>query len=314
MARRISIFTPDFDAAYWQVIGDFVLDAVTEAQPHTPYQVRELLTITARHVLYCWQTLGLPLERTTIFQRGVIAEYIERGCPNLTPGSRGCRRAQLFRMAEVLVPDVMPPRPGPIPAAEPAHPYTPAELISLRSWARGQTTGRKRRDCLTLLALSIGTGLSATEIGLIKARHIVVDEDGVLVVVEGQRNRTVPVLTQWGDVLIEAAAEVDPESYLFCPAHIPGAKNLVTNFINGTHGVEIRPNTHRMRATWIASHMAAGTPLVPLMEAAGVQSLEAFTRYLRFLPAVDPAHARRRLHEGRDPQLNQHASALGGAS
>lgn len=90
---------PDFDAAYWKVIGEFVRNAVSEAQPHTPYEVRELLTITARHTLYCWQTLGLPLERVVVFQRGVIAEYIDRDCPNLTPGSRGTRRAQLFSLA-----------------------------------------------------------------------------------------------------------------------------------------------------------------------------------------------------------------------
>ena len=44
-----------------------------------------------------------------------------------------------------------------------------------------------------------------------------------------------------------------------------------------------------MRATWIVTHLTAGSPVKALVEAAGVDSLEALTRYLRFVPDADVA-------------------------
>lgn len=41
-----------------------------------------------------------------------------------------------------------------------------------------------------------------------------------------------------------------------------------------------------MRSTWLVQQMAARAPLPALVEAAGVDSLEALTRYLQFVPAV----------------------------
>ncbi|MEI2715396.1 MAG: hypothetical protein V9E98_00015 [Candidatus Nanopelagicales bacterium] len=42
-----------------------------------------------------------------------------------------------------------------------------------------------------------------------------------------------------------------------------------------------------MRVTWIVGHLAAGSPVKALMQAAGVDSLEALNRYLRFVPDAD---------------------------
>jgi hypothetical protein len=41
-----------------------------------------------------------------------------------------------------------------------------------------------------------------------------------------------------------------------------------------------------MRTTWIVNHLQRGTPVKPLMRAAGVESLEAFTRYVDFLRSL----------------------------
>jgi hypothetical protein len=44
-----------------------------------------------------------------------------------------------------------------------------------------------------------------------------------------------------------------------------------------------------MRSTWLVQQMAACVPLTALVEAAGVDSLEALTRYLAFVPAAPTA-------------------------
>lgn len=45
-----------------------------------------------------------PLERVVVFSRDVISEYIQHGCPSLTPTSGGTMRSRLLRVSEALLP------------------------------------------------------------------------------------------------------------------------------------------------------------------------------------------------------------------
>jgi len=292
--------------SYWQVIEAFVRDAVTDAQPSTVYSAQNLLSVTARHVLWCWQTAGLALERKAVFDRLVIEEFIAHGCPTLSPASKGNRRSQLLRMSEALLgPEGSPPRLAPLPPSEPVRPYSSSELVALRSWAAGQSTPTKRRDAATLLALGAGAGLAVEDIAELTAGMVTVDDAGVLLAVPGRRPRLVPVLAAWEVPIIEAADVVPPDRPLFRERRTtPNKKNFASNFVDCSAGVGIKPSVQRLRATWIVHHLAASTPVIPLMAAAGVESLEALTRYLRFVPGVDPSEARRLLRG----QLRDHRS------
>jgi len=296
VARRIAHFTPDVDPAYWRVTESFVRGCVTDAAPATPYSASGLLHATSRFVLWTWQTAGLELDRAVVFSRPVISEYIECGCDTKSPASRGNQRSQLLRMAEALLgPEAAPPRLPPLPASNPVAPYSAADLITFCSWADGQTTTRRRQDCRVLLALAAGAGLSAHEIAALRTTHVRCDESGVLLAVAGSRARIVPVLHDWETSLVDAVNALSPDVPMFRPGHTGTPKNLTTNFLTKCNGVGARPQTQRLRATWIVTHLTACTPVVPFMGAAGVQSLEALTRYLRFVPGVDPALARERL-------------------
>ncbi len=296
VTRRIQNFTPDMPERYWSVIETFVRAVVTDAQPATPYTAGSLLSSTAHHVLWCWQTAGLDLSRRSVFDRWAIEEYITRGCPTLSPASRGNRRSQLLRVAEALLgPEGSPGRLAPLPPSDPVRPYSPPELAALRSWAAGQATPTRRRDAATLLALGAGAGLAVEDIAGLTAGMVGVDEVGVLIAVPGRRARLVPVLADWEGSLVEAARSVAPDRPLFGQRRTTGNKNCVSNFVGKSSGVGPKPSVQRLRATWIVHHLAVRTPVVPFMAAAGVQSLEALTRYLRFVPGVDPAEARQAL-------------------
>ncbi|MHB8220590.1 MAG: hypothetical protein ACYDHU_09775 [Acidimicrobiales bacterium] len=303
MARQIRQFTPDMPERYWAVIGTFVRSAVTEAEAHTPYRPHSLLSTVSRHVLWCWQTAGLELDRGVVFDRLVIEEYIVKGCPTLTPSSRGNRRSRLLRVAETLLgPEGSPARLTPLPPSDPVRPYSASEMTALRSWAQGQATPTRRRDAATLLALGAGAGLAAEDITGLTAGMVAVDEEGVLLAVPGRRARLVPVLADWEPPIVDAARAIPPERLLFCEGRTTTCRSFASNFVDKTAGVGIKPQTQRLRATWIVHHLAARTPVVPFMAAAGVGSLEALTRYLRFVPGMDPAEARRalrgQLHSG----------------
>jgi len=296
VARQIREFTPDIPERYWHVIETFVRAAVAEAQPKTCYTANNLLSSVSRHVLWCWQTAGLALERRVVFDRLVIEESIMKGCPTLSPSSRGNRRSQLLRVAEVLLgPEGSPARLAPLPPSDPVHPYSVAELAAMRSWALGQVTPARRRDAATLLALGAGAGLAAKDIDRLTSGMVVVDTEGVLLAVPGRRARIVPVLAEWEAPLIEAARAIAPERPLFCENRTTVHRTFISNFVDRTAGVGIKPSSQRLRATWIVHHLAARTPVVPFMAAAGVLSLEALTRYLRFVPGIDAGEARRAL-------------------
>jgi hypothetical protein len=115
------------------------------------------------------------------------------------------------------------------------------------------------------------------------------DDDGVLLEVPGPRARIVPVLATWEDSLIAfaTAPPLKKDQYLFRPQRATAAENTVCNFVDKTRPGPLKPTPQRMRVTWIVTHLQAGSPLKPLLMAAGLDSLEALTRYLAYVPDID---------------------------
>ncbi len=289
MAAIIANYTPDLPADEWAIIGDFVRAAVTDCDCRTPYSATDLLIASARHVHWCVFSAGLPLERESVFHREVIAEYAARGCPQLARASAGNIRSRLLRMSELLLPPATrTAKLAAMPPSAPTVPYSITDQVALRSWATGQITQYQVVNCHVLLALGLGAGLSSAEVGGVQAGHLHVDADGVLVEVVGKRSRLVPVLAEWESVLIDAAdAAMRPDLYVFRPQRDKVHRNFVSHFVDKTNIGRVRPSLQRMRATWIVTHLTAGSPVKALVEAVGVDSLEALTRYLRYVPDAD---------------------------
>jgi len=276
------VYSPSLDATVWAEIADFTLASVADTVDALPYDTADLNSATTRLVSWCWETAGLPLERQIVFRRDTIARFISVGCPELKAASRGNLRSQLLRMSEILT-QTAPRRLKALPPSDPSAPYSAEEIVSMRSWASNQSTSGRRANAGVLLALGAGAGLSASEIGELRVGEIQVDELGVLVNVTGSRARSVPVLREWEEALIERVTSADPGKYAFRENHTTFYPNLISNFVDRGHPTRVRLTTQRLRATWIVHHLDAGAPVGALVEAAGVESLEAFSRYLRFI-------------------------------
>jgi integrase len=297
-SRPKSTRSPYLDLAVWIEVRQFVLDAVADSADGIPYTAAELKVAASRLASWTWQTAGLPLERSVVFRRDVVARFIAVGCPTLKPASRGNLRSQLLRMSEALLdPREVPRRLAALEPSEPAAPYSSAELISLRSWASTQTTPARRANAWVLLATGAGAGLAASEIGQLRVRDIAVDEGGVLLQITGERPRAVPVLRDWEQVLVDRTRALGPERFAFRENHGVYYPNLIANFIDRSQVVGVKPQSQRLRATWIVRHLEAATPVVPLMRAAGIESLEALTRYVRFVRDGDETEVRARLRD-----------------
>lgn len=288
-------FEPNVDRLAWFAVREFVTSAVNDCAGRTPYGARDLKVAAVRLAVWSWQTAGLPLERDIVFNRDVIARFIAIGCPNYKPAVRGNYRSQLLRMSEALLTSRVQRRLSPLPPSDPTAPYSEREIRSLRSWAAAQSTFARRANAEVLLAAGAGAGLSASELGDLRVADIQVDDYGVLLKITGERSREVPVLREWEAGLIDRVKTMAPERFAFRENHATFYPNLVTNFINRSRVVGVRPQSQRLRSTWIVHHLEIATPASILMKAAGVDSLEALNRYIRFAANVDDVTARRLL-------------------
>jgi len=176
------------------------------------------------------------------------------------------------------------------------------ELIAEGGMADSQASS----IALMLLALGLGAGLSNAEIVEVRSCHLHVDDEGALIEVVGNRPRVVPVLALWEQPLLDyaQARPLSPQQYLFRPLRTTVDDHTIGNFVDKTRPGHVKPTAQRMRVTWIVTHLIAGTPLKPLIDAAGVDSLEALTRYLKFIPGKDLSDVRaqfRSANTGTDP-------------
>jgi hypothetical protein len=76
---------------YWDVIGTFITDAVTETATASGRPERSLYPAAVAFVLWCWQSRGTPLERHRIFRRATVEEFIHLAMTRFTNGSRATR-------------------------------------------------------------------------------------------------------------------------------------------------------------------------------------------------------------------------------
>jgi integrase len=275
-------------------IEEFASAAAVDAAPSTAYDERSLRKAAALLARWAWQSAGLPLDREVIFARQVIGRFASVGLTQYSEAGQGNIRSQLLRMGEALLgPRLAPVRLAPLGPAEPTAPYSLSEVTSLRSWALCQSTTARRANADVLLALGLGAGLSASEIGNVRVCDIAVDDEGVILNVTGTRSRSVPVLRAWERALIERTLTLRPDQWAFRENHTENYPNLISNFVARSGTSTVLPQSQRLRSTWLVGHLTNGTPVIPLMQAAGVESLEALTRYVRFVPVHDVPESRR---------------------
>ncbi|MFF1876602.1 hypothetical protein [Leifsonia sp. NPDC058230] len=262
---------------------EFAVAVVDQAVAHTTYDRSELLRAVSALVLWS-NANSVAIELEKVFARDNIVAHIEGGLTGFGQGTRTNRRSQLLRVAEALLEPSLAPRALPaLAASDPTMPYTEEEQAALLEWARKEKRARRGDDAMVLLALGFGAGLSAQEVMNVRAGDVEVTDGAVMVYVREGRVRVVPVLRRWETALGRRAAALKAEEYLFKPGRDGAGKNLISNFVAKARVDGVHAQTQRMRSTWLVQQMAACTPLPELIDAAGVDSLEALTRYLGFV-------------------------------
>lgn len=283
----------------WNRIADFTraVAADTQTRHGNRFNTRDLMGALAHHVHWVTDAACLPLDRSVVFHRDVIEDYIAHGTPTLSPGSRTTRRSFLLRAAEAVLPDdERVARLHPHHKDAPARPYSEFEQRALRSWAVGQTTAQRRLDCHTILALGLGAGLGTSDMLSLRAEQIDVDDQGVVIhVTRPGVERDVPVLAAWEQPLINVLAARGLDDWVVGVRRAGVYKNWMTQFLRRAlpeRGVTVE--IARLRNTWLVHHITAGTPLGPLAFAAGLETFRTIEKVLRYVP--QPSHDEARAH------------------
>jgi integrase len=288
-------YAPKIPTDHWEAIGDFVRACMVDTNPSAMNTARHAIGTVTKLVHWAWQ-LGYELDRNVIFERFVIEEFITVGCPKTwSEGTRRNARAQLFTVGSVLIgPSANIRRLTPLGGDSPSRPYDANEIVALRSWAKSQTTPRRRRAATMLLALALGAGLKVEDLVPLRVRDIAVTDGFVVVNVTGKHPRQVTVMAEWESDLLEAISQLSPETYVFMESRkgTISTKNMINSFLSYPNG-GVKPNSQRMRATWVVYHLTNATPLKLLLKAAGITTAHALVRFTVFVPEVDDVEARR---------------------
>lgn len=264
----------------------FVDSVTTASDSRTPY-TRTEVALVLRLIAEWSSARGCELTTESVLSRNNIITFINEGLRDRAAATRADYRSKLLRVAEAMLsPDLAPRRLDSLPASDPSAPYSTDDQAALLVWSRRGPKSR-RDDARVLLALGLGAGLSAQEIMQVRASDVITSTSGLLCVrVRDGRRRMVPVMRKWEKALASRASMLTGEDFVFIPGRMGCGKNLISNFV-ARGDCEVHVQTQRLRSTWLVAQMTACSPLPALIEAAGVDSLEALTRFLPFVAKLD---------------------------
>lgn len=286
VAAIIKNFTPMMPKRLWNdAVAEFTRSAVTDFAPNSSAEASIYMSVVSRLASWTVEVACNPLERRVVFDGRQIEAYVSRGLTGRSPSKTRAVRLQLLRIAaELQTFDPDRRDAGKQPRIDPFAPYTSAEIVRLRSQGNTRSTPLRRHNWMTLLALGAGCALNTTEIVGLLVEDIELAAGAIRVHVRGKRARSVICLADWeaeiGNLLMSPLVS----THLFVKTERPQHPPMyVGRFINTVAKRGERFTVERLRSTWIAGHLQAGTDPVALMHAVGVKSFSTFERLVPYI-------------------------------
>lgn len=129
---------------------------------------------------------------------------------------------------------------------------TQRETDAMWDWALGQRSGMQRRRALVYLTLGLGAGLQVKDIGGLRVRHILFEQDRILVGAPRSRYlRVVPVNPPWDDFLRHAADDLTPDDLVLMPGlDIEPRRAMQRFYCTMRYQGTAVPSLPRLNRTW----------------------------------------------------------------
>lgn len=272
--------TPDA----WVVVRPFVVESATGLGLAAGAGAMRVVRVLAR--LAAWAVgEGLVLDPEVVLDPDTVERFIAVGLAD--DPSRATYRATLRRVGPLLTKKApWEAKPAPVARGNVAPPYSDRELDRLRAAAIAQPTPGKVRGARAMLALGAGAGLDGRWVARVTADDVSERQGIVLVRVAEPAARIVPVLARWEHEVLALAATAGGD---FLVGGRSTARNragaLAASLVVGNGNPHF--SASRLRSTWLVTHLAMGTRLPELAQAAGLQGVTVLSDLLPFVSTLD---------------------------
>jgi len=261
----------------------FARELVAAAGPLTPARAKALVFAASRLAAFA-EAVGLELVAERVLCEATVERFVLEGCGGFSPATRRTVRSNLRSLARALERH---PQPAPValPRERAKAPYSPAQIDGFLRLAACQPTVARRMHAGALVCLGAGAGIITSELRHVRGSDVVARASGVLVIVAGPRERSVPLLERYHERLLEAAAFAG-EGYL-TGGRDPGRRNLtdaLTAALSTDPGLP-RLESGRLRSTWLCE-CARRIGLGAFMHAAGIRCSQRLGDLATQLPAA----------------------------
>lgn len=278
-ARAIAAYAP---SSVSLGAAAFARAVVAQARPPTAARAKALLFAAGRLAAFAEQ-VGLGLEEG-LLSEAVIERFVVVGCAGVSPATRRTLRTNLRALARLTE---RYPQPSPVPLVRERAkmPYSPAQIDGYLRLAACQSTEARRMRAGALVCLGAGAGVVASELRHLRGSDVVCRAGGVLVLVPGQRARSVPVADRYQQPLLDAARFAGER--LICGGREPGRRNVSDELSALLSSDSSLPRLvpGRLRSTWLVQ-CARQIGLGAFMQAAGVRCSQRLGDLAAQLPAA----------------------------
>ena len=186
-------------------------------------------------------------------------------------------------------------------------PHTTEMETALWAWSRGVRPLTRRQRVQGALVLGLGVGARRCDLGETRGRDVVRDDAGVHVTFapttrSGDQPRTVTCTQAWEDRLWHIAQTTRPDHVIVAPWRTHVTDMATFDRCLSEDALADAPTLltpTRLRNTWLVRHLAAGTPLPILMQAAAIKTGKTLESLLTYVPEATSAQYSAALRQAR---------------
>ena len=292
VAEWLASYQPQgIPTAEWADAGlrAFVTEQIIRLDPPGVPRAKKCALQLAKLARWCHRH-GMDLDVEQVLHPDTVERYCEVALAN--DPHRGDYRSMLRSIGPVLTKKApWQPPPVAMKSRKVAAPYDAETVAGFVHDMTRQSTPRRRQSFTAMVALGLGAGLDGRWLHLVYGSDVDQIDGTTMVEVPDPAPRVVPVRDAWAATVRELAEQAD-DGLLFGGER--PRKNLVNRRASDFDLSQDtpKPNAARLRSTWLVAHLAAGTRLPELVEAAGLQGITTLSDLLPAVERLDPGQAR----------------------
>lgn len=283
--------------ASWVLIEPLIHDIQSGFGSYTENTLLSQRTQLANFVSWALDQ-GYDLTIESIFTPDNVDRYINNACSHYAESTR---RTMAFTLKQVIKKrDLAEVRIQIAPLEKStrvkSRPYSRTEISQVLDWVDSSTTPYMRETRSLFVACGLGAGLRASEIDTLSWDHVGIDNEYVTLWDIGGRD--IPVIDYFADPFKEFLRS--NADYVLCPQFQSRRRNVCRRSLGKSEVANARglkPNSIRMRDTWVEMIVAAGVPISVAVAATGMKN---FQRYEHLREGASWESYRFQLHQ-REP-------------